>query len=1016
MRQFQNFVFVFWFLQSFSLHGQGIENKDYFIKQYTDDSGLPQNSVKAIMKDENGFVWLTTEDGIARFDGQRFSIFNKTNVNISSNRFAEFVPIMGTKDGPAFNFAAKCATGEYVTPLKNGSVAVDKNFFPKEFINYSHVKKPTKTHDFLTNQHAKSFLGNGHNPFLVIGNDNTFIWTNDSIFYFRNREPLGGTAGVYKNVFVTGARLYGITDDGRFVKTSLTEALRFVDFSGDIRKDKDFNRDPSAFEFYWSNVTNQAFMAIGDRLYMIEETGPTLNATLLLTGFDVTEKEIVSVFYDQKSKSIFMGSSTMGFFVFIAKQFEHIKSNQAGADNVYYAQMAFHNNTILSVQGSILSNSPAVSYPNAHFYNNTTRRISNKYYIAQAKDSTFWLRISNILYKYSKDAKTILASHKFKEGFKALALDDYGVLWIAADQDKLYALNTRDAKAVPVCILQAGFGEITQMVRHSTDQLLLGTKKGLYQYNLDSKCLLSLRNLAHADIRCLLSSGKDIWISTYGDGIYLWSKGKISKFPLDKNDFLATSHCITEDNRGFFWITTNKGLFQVWKKDLLNFADGRQNTVFYLYYDKRNGFASNEFNGGCQPCSVKLANGTLSLPSINGLVWFKPDSLQIDLPDKKIFTSHIDLDGQHIGENALMQIPRHFRRLSVSVNSPYFGSANNLQFDYAIQSGNKPAVWLPISDNFSIEVPNTVSGKHMLMIRKRAGFGSDNFSYLKLPMYIVPAWYESPLFKGFLALMTVFVLWQLLRLRTTYLIKKERRKNLFRHYHISNQIVAAINHDIQTPLHYISNSVLQMKDQLDKTLVENDLIAKISQETVNTIERARMHTNNLLNYLKSQSKEGAFQVIITKVDVHEVVWNSCQLLSGTVDYRELTLTNQIPKPFYVRSDGKLLSVIVHNLIDNAVKLSDSSVTITSGITDKQPHIMITDTASGMPEVIVQWLNKKYGSYSEWIRNNEYPDSRGLGIIMVKDLCTLLKIDLQVSSISGAGSTIKLTFPASEGTA
>jgi signal transduction histidine kinase len=1015
MRKLFMFVFVFRLLTGIGVVAQKIENQDYFIRQYTDESGLPQNSVKAVMNDENGFIWMTTEDGLARFDGQRFFIFNKNNVKISSNRFAEFVPTLVKNQGQAFNFRARCSTGEYVSPLKNGSATVDKDFFPENFSNYEFVKKYSNNYDFLVNQHAKSFLGQGHKPLLIVSDSREiYVWTNDSVQYYRNGASLGGSAAVYKSVFLAGSNFYGLTENGRFEKSIKGAAPENVTLTGDIQSDRNYLRNPSAIELYWSQVTNQAFITVDDRLYFIEDSGHSLKTTLLLTGFDLKEKDIVAVLFDPKSKSIFMGSSTIGFFVCIRKQFKHILSTQAEDDNVFYAQIAFAYDAVLTAQGSVLTNTPGASYPNADFYNKTARRKSNIYYLAQAKDSTFWIRISKTLFHYDKKGTRVIKKYEFNNEIKALALDEFGVLWVGGDKDRLYFLDTLDPKAEPQLVAKAAFGEITQLVRRSSEKLLLGTKKGLFEFDLNSRHLISLRNFANADIRCLLKSGQDIWISTYGDGIFLWSKGKISKFPLDNNNFLATSHCITEDSKGFFWITTNKGLFQVSKNDLLQFADN-QKPIYYLYYDKHNGFSTNEFNGGCQPCAVKLADGTLSLPSINGLVWFKPDSMQVDLPDKKIFISQIDLDGHNISQESLMSIPRNFRRLRISVSSPYIGSANNLQYEYAIQSGSTPPVWLPIIDNFTLEVPNTASGEYSLWIRKHAGFGPANYSYRKVNMYIVPAWYESLVFKGLLALAVLIILWQLFKLRATYMIKKERRKNLFRHFHISNQIVAAINHDIQTPLHYISNSVMQMKDYLDKNLMHNDFIAEISQETVNTISRARVHTNNLVNYLKSQNKEGAFAVGMEKIDIHEVVSASCQLLSGTVNYREISLTNQIHKPFYVMSDVKLLSVIVHNIIDNAVKLSDSSVTITSGITDDLPYIAVADTAFGMPESILQWLNKKYSSYSEWIRNNEYPEHRGLGIIMVKDLSILLHIDLYVSTEPGKGSVVRLTFPGPKNT-
>src|SRR5712691_2357486 len=60
----------------------------YRFESWTTDNGLPQNSVRSIVQTRDGYLWLTTFDGLVRFDGVRFTVFNKGNTTgISSNRF-----------------------------------------------------------------------------------------------------------------------------------------------------------------------------------------------------------------------------------------------------------------------------------------------------------------------------------------------------------------------------------------------------------------------------------------------------------------------------------------------------------------------------------------------------------------------------------------------------------------------------------------------------------------------------------------------------------------------------------------------------------------------------------------------------------------------------------------------------------------------------------------------------------------------------------------------------------------
>jgi len=62
----------------------------YRFDHWTADNGLPQNSVRDIVQTRNGYLWLATLDGLVRFDGVRFTVFNKSNSpGIISNRFLQ---------------------------------------------------------------------------------------------------------------------------------------------------------------------------------------------------------------------------------------------------------------------------------------------------------------------------------------------------------------------------------------------------------------------------------------------------------------------------------------------------------------------------------------------------------------------------------------------------------------------------------------------------------------------------------------------------------------------------------------------------------------------------------------------------------------------------------------------------------------------------------------------------------------------------------------------------------------
>jgi ligand-binding sensor domain-containing protein len=79
-----------WFLFLFFVGAASPAAAQYRFDHWTTDNGLPQNSVRDIVQTRDGYIWFTTFDGLVRFDGVRFTVFNKGNSpGLASNRFVE---------------------------------------------------------------------------------------------------------------------------------------------------------------------------------------------------------------------------------------------------------------------------------------------------------------------------------------------------------------------------------------------------------------------------------------------------------------------------------------------------------------------------------------------------------------------------------------------------------------------------------------------------------------------------------------------------------------------------------------------------------------------------------------------------------------------------------------------------------------------------------------------------------------------------------------------------------------
>lgn len=68
-------IFIFYLLTSY-LPGKGFSQNDYF-RNINSSLGLSQNSVVGIALDSSGFVWMATQDGLNKYDGNSFTLYNK---------------------------------------------------------------------------------------------------------------------------------------------------------------------------------------------------------------------------------------------------------------------------------------------------------------------------------------------------------------------------------------------------------------------------------------------------------------------------------------------------------------------------------------------------------------------------------------------------------------------------------------------------------------------------------------------------------------------------------------------------------------------------------------------------------------------------------------------------------------------------------------------------------------------------------------------------------------------------
>src|SRR5258705_1121396 len=77
--------------------GWASDLSSYHCRNWQTDAGLPNNTVQAVVQTRDGYLWVGTQYGLARFDGDRFTIFRRGNVPEMKN--ANVLGLLEARDG-----------------------------------------------------------------------------------------------------------------------------------------------------------------------------------------------------------------------------------------------------------------------------------------------------------------------------------------------------------------------------------------------------------------------------------------------------------------------------------------------------------------------------------------------------------------------------------------------------------------------------------------------------------------------------------------------------------------------------------------------------------------------------------------------------------------------------------------------------------------------------------------------------------------------------------------------------
>lgn len=592
-------------------------------------------------------------------------------------------------------------------------------------------------------------------------------------------------------------------------------------------------------------------------------------------------------------------------------------------------------------------------------------------------------------------------------------------------------------------------------------ELWMGTLQNLKRFNPKQKTFTTItkeRNgkpLRSNFISTLfLDSKHRLWIGTEeGLSIYEQKQGELeSSSLLPENHPLNKKfiYCILESSNGMFWIGTRSGLYSLDEKGQnikqYTTADGLPNNVVYgilkdalgklwMSTDKglsyfqpqtgtfRNftsvdGLQSNQFT----PYSYcHTSGGQMYFGGINGITTFHPE-LIVDNPyippvvitELRLFNKVVrpeDESGildKHISRTR--SITLHAAQSSFSLEfvvSNYISGEHNT-FAYMLEGYDKG--WYSTSTLRTVSYSNLPHGKYRFRVKAANSDGKWNTNPTELEIIVLPVWYKTwwafILFIVAAAGIIVFVFryfWIRKSMQTQIeleRIDKERQKEV---NEMKLRFFVNISHELRTPLTLILAPLQELCDKI------NDRWAHKQLEYVQHNANRLLHlVNQLMDYRRAEL--GVFELKVRYNDVHGMIEKNFLFYDKLAERKKIdyNLHSEIEGKEFL-CDPNYLELIVNNLLSNAFKYTGEGQSITVSLKEVDDDLMlqVQDTGTGIP------IDKQGKIFERFYQiKNEHLGS-GIGLSLVQRLVELHHGHIELQSAEGQGSTFSAYLPIRE---
>lgn len=952
------------------------------------NNGWANNYITELVQDVQGRLWIGTESGLYCYNGYEFKGFNTSNSNLNSN----MVNALWYDRGKGQLWIGTKGSGVCVMDISTGQIRT--------------IGKTCRQANNIMN-----ITGLEDGRVCLVSQTSMLCWSNDSL---RVVIPQAHH-GFYRCVFNAGddILLFGHYFGGvsmMNMKTGNTKRLAVANSSINQQTVVGFVKDVDGR--YWIATDSELWHYTAETNRLCKYEG-------------LKASDIFDMAYIDKSE-IWLSSRSGVWIVrpsdWSLRRLPNLRQHGSPTHNVSAIYQDDYGNVWLGSMGNGID---FFSHETSNFLRLCNLSVWGIY---QDEDGVWAGTTDRLLcFRDTSLVREIQLARKGWEGSFALSInaDDRGFLMVAY-LGHLLQIDKRSGEVKEIMSERGNPISALTFYRDKEGTLWITTRDGIYsmrQGKLYKEAKLNqalTRQSVHGIRRDL--QGK-FWIATYENGIYIFDSQKHLLHNLTKqNGFLSNSiqhlheglhgdiwlstpdgmgyipdtrypdrykkygfeqglydcyiRAIQEDKNGNVWVSTNNGI------SLL-----RQHDSCFVNYNKYDGIPTTNFTGGAVE-----SGGNLFFTSLDGLCYFSPSSLM----EKRELSDINILSQEDIGNHSI--------RIVFGLSD--YAQSRQAEYAYIVEGLDRQ--WTVLKGN-EVSFRNLPPGKYKVALRARLkGQGWDEGCKTSTEFYIPP-----PLWQRWWAyLMYILLLlgmgWLYFRrykhrLKLESDLELERQKNIDeQERHLERlQFFTNITHELRTPLTLILGPLEELKNEHslpEKVKKRISMIYRSSEQLMNLISQ-------LLEFRKTETHNR--QLIVSRQDLRQTVLKVGQGFSGLNTNSKLRyVVHPGDTPHILYYDENVLTIIFNNLMSNAAKYTpEGEIEISLTGDSQRAWVSIRDTGYGIPSNALPHIFDRYYQ----AKGNYQASGTGIGLALVKSLCVLHEIDLEVDSHEGQGSVFTLTL-------